>query len=60
MTNSFCIEFYDMLYYYVMFDKIRVTKKILRLLEELALPIGYIGENKRKELLKKLTKIKLP
>jgi hypothetical protein len=60
MINSFCIEIYDMLYYYVMFDKIKVTKKILRLLEDLALPISYIGEHKRNESLKKITKLKLP
>jgi len=59
LMNSFCIELYDMLYYYIMFDKIIVAKKILRLLEELALPIKYIGERQRAEILKKLIKVKL-
>jgi len=59
MINSFCIELYDILYYYIMFDKIRVTKKFLRLLEELALPIKYIGKPKWIETLKKLIKVKL-
>ena len=59
LINSFCIEFYDMLYYYIMFDKIRVAKKILRLLEELSLPMSYVGEKKRIELLKKICKIKI-
>ena len=59
MINSFCIEIYDMLYYYIMFDKIKVAKKILRLLEELALPINYIGEQRRNELLKKIMRIKI-
>ncbi|MEI6117918.1 MAG: hypothetical protein WCP92_01345 [bacterium] len=57
--NSFCIELYDMLYYYIMFDKIRVAKKILRLLEQLALPIKYVGEHRRNELFKKLIKMKV-
>jgi hypothetical protein len=60
LINSFCIEFYDMLYYYIMFGKITISKKILRLLEDLALPISYVGEHKWKELFKKLTKLKLP
>ena len=60
MINSFCIELYDILYYYIMFDKISISKKILRLLEELALPISYVGEHKRAETLKKICKLKLP
>ncbi|MFA6255786.1 MAG: hypothetical protein WC606_01260 [Candidatus Absconditabacterales bacterium] len=59
MINSFCIELYDILYHYIMFDKIRVIKKLLRLLEELALPIRYVGEQKWNETLKKITKIKI-
>ena len=59
MINSFCIELYDILYYYIMFDKIRVVKKVLRLLENLALPISYIREDARIESLKKITKVKL-
>ncbi len=57
--NAFCIELYDIISYYVMFDKIKIAKKILRLLEELSLPIAYIGENRRNESFKKITKIKL-
>ncbi|EKD25365.1 MAG: hypothetical protein ACD_80C00079G0008 [uncultured bacterium (gcode 4)] len=58
MINAFCIELYDIMYHYIMFDKIRVAKKILRLLEELALPIRYMGRDKRNEALKKICKIK--
>jgi len=60
MINSFCIELYDILYYYIMFDKIRVMKRILRLLEELALPIRYVGQQKWNDALKKICKMKLP
>jgi hypothetical protein len=59
MINSFCIQLYDILYHDIMFGKLKVAKKLLRLLEELALPISYVGEKKRAELLKKLIKIKL-
>lgn len=59
MINSFCIELYDILYYYIMFDKVRVAKKILRILEELALPISYTGKHQQEELLKKIIRIKL-
>ena len=33
VVNLFCIEFYDILHYYIMFDKIKIAKKVLRLLE---------------------------
>ncbi|MCX6824926.1 MAG: hypothetical protein NTY80_01760 [candidate division SR1 bacterium] len=59
MINSFCIEVHDLLYYYVAFNKIRVAKKILRLIEKLALPIRYLGYARRKEILKKTCKMKL-
>ncbi len=59
ILNAFIIELYDMLYYYVLFDKIKIAKKILRLLEELALPFNYIGEDKRREIAKKIKKIKV-
>ncbi len=59
MVNLFCIEMYDILNYYIMFDKVKVVKKLLRVFEELAVPISYIGEHKRSESLKKITKIKL-
>jgi len=51
IINSFCIEFYDLLYYYIMFDKIKVMKKMLRLFEYLALPIDCVGEGKRSDSL---------
>jgi hypothetical protein len=59
MINSFCIELHDILYYSLISHKIKVAKKILRLLEKLALPIHYIGEHKRNEILKKICKIKI-
>ena len=59
MINLFCIELYDMLYYHIMFDKIKVIKKILRLLEKLALPVHYHGPQKWNESLKKICKIKV-
>ena len=59
MINSFCIELYDILYYYIMFDKIKVAKKVLRLLESLATPIQAVGELARADSLKKMTKMKL-
>lgn len=59
MINLFCIELYDIMYYSIIFHKIKVAKKILRLIEPLALPIDYIGEHKRNEILKKLCKIKI-
>jgi len=59
MINSFCIELYDILYYYIMFNKIKVTKKFIRLLEELALPMHCIGQKKWDETLKKVIKLKL-
>lgn len=59
MINVFCMELYDILYYYIMFDKIKVMKKMLRIFELLAVPISCIGANQRVELFKKFTKIKL-
>ena len=59
MINLFCIELYDILYYHIMFDKIKVIKKILRLLENLALPIQYHGPQQWNESLKKICKIKV-
>ena len=59
MINSFCIELHDILYYSIMFHKIKVAKKILRLLETLALPIRYHGTQKWNETLKKICKIKI-
>ena len=59
VLNAFFIELYDMIYQYLIFDEVKVMKKIIRLLEELALPIKYVGEEKRKENFKKIKKIKL-
>ncbi len=58
-VNLFFIELYDIIYYYVMFDKVKISKKILRILEALALPIKYVGEEKRKTVFKKIKKVKL-
>jgi len=48
-----------MIYQYVVFDNVKITKKIMRVLEELALPIKYVGEEKWKESLRRIRKIKL-
>lgn len=40
MIHLFCVELYDILYYYIMFDKITVAKNIFRLFEYLAMPIN--------------------
>jgi len=42
IVNIFCIQIYDMFYYDIMFGKIKITKKFLRLFEELALPMRYV------------------
>lgn len=57
--NSFCIELYDILYYYIMFDKITVAKNILRLFEYLAMPIDTIDWDLRIDSLKKIIKMKV-
>jgi len=59
MINSFCIQLYDMLYHDIVFGNLKVAKKLLRLFDELALPISYIGEQKWNEVMKKLKKMKL-
>jgi DNA-binding Lrp family transcriptional regulator len=59
MLNQYFIELYDMLYHYIIFDKAKITKKIVRLLEELALPLEYVGEHKWLESFKKIKKMKL-
>lgn len=59
ILNQFFIELYDILYQYIIFDKIKITKKLVRLLEELALPMNYIGKDKRKQSFKKIKKMKL-
>ena len=57
--NQFFIELYDVLYHHIIFDKIRIEKKILRILEELAIPMQYIGEQQRRSYLKKTKGIKI-
>ncbi len=57
--NAFCIEFYDIIYYYLMIDKIKIMKKLLRLFEDLAIPMSNIGEEQRSLSLKKISKIKI-
>jgi hypothetical protein len=59
VLNQFFIELYDMLYHYIIFDEVKIAKKIVRILEKLALPIGYVGEEQRKENFKKIKKMKL-
>ena len=59
LLNLFCIELYDILYYHLMFGKIRIIKKLLRLIEVLALPMNYTKKDKRGETLKKISKIKI-
>ena len=59
MINLFCIEIHDMLHHSIISRKIRIAKKILRLFEWLALPISYMGEQKRGEILKKICKVKI-
>lgn len=59
VLNAFFIELYDMIYQYLVFDEVKVMKKVVRLLEELALPIKHVGTEKWKGSLKKVRKIKL-
>jgi hypothetical protein len=59
LLNAFCIELYDHLYHHLMFNKIKIQKKITRILEDLALPLPYAGEEKRKQNFRKLIKTKL-
>jgi len=59
VMNAFFIELYDVIYPYIIFDKIVISRKVVKLLEELALPIRYIGEQKWLESFKKVGKMKL-
>lgn len=59
IVNRFCIELYDILHYYIMFGKVKIARKVLRLLEWLALPMSYIWDDKRTEVLKKMCKMKI-
>lgn len=59
LLNAFFIELYDMIYQYVIFDNVKIAKKIMRILEELALPIKYIGEERWKESLRRVRKVRL-
>ena len=59
ILNAFFIELYDMVYPYIVFDKVKIARKIVRLLEVLSLPMHYVGENKWIETFKRLIKLKL-
>ena len=59
LLNAFFIELYDMIYQYVIFDNVKIAKKIMRILEELAIPMQYIGEQQRRSYLKKTKGIKI-
>ncbi len=59
LLNVFFIELYDILYQEILFDRVVIPKKFLRLFEELALPMKYIGNQKWAETLKKLMRLKL-
>jgi hypothetical protein len=48
-----------MLYSPIVFDEIMVARKIIRILEELALPIKYIGQKRWCASFKKIMKVKL-
>lgn len=59
ILNLFFIEFYDMMYHPIIFRKIKVEKRVVRILEVLALSSEQIGEKKRNETLKRAKKIKI-
>jgi hypothetical protein len=59
VANAFFIELYDMIYQYIVLDKVKIVKKVVRMLEELALPIKYVGEEKWRENIKKIRKVKI-
>lgn len=59
LLNEFFIELYDSIYQDIVFDKIKIAKRVVRLLETLALPIEYVGKKKWYETLKRLGKVKL-
>jgi hypothetical protein len=59
VLNLFFIEFYDTMYHYIIFRKVKVEKKVVRVLEKLALSSEQVGEKKRKETLKRARKIKV-
>lgn len=59
IANAFFIELYDMVYQYIVFDKVKIAKKVVRMLEELALPIRYVGEKRWMESFNRIRKIKI-
>jgi len=59
LLNLFFIELYDVLYEYIVFDKIYVTRNVLKILQELALPIEYIGSSRWLEGIRKVKKMKI-
>ena len=59
ILNAFFIELYDVVYSYVICGEIVIDRKIMRLLESLALPITYVGEKKWLESFGKVRKVKV-
>jgi hypothetical protein len=57
--NSFFIEFYDMMYHHIIFRKVKIEKRVVRVLEDLALSSEQVGEEKRRETFKRVRKMKL-
>lgn len=57
--NSFFIEFYDMMYHHIVFRRVKVEKRVVRVLEALALSSEQVGEEKRSETFKRVRKMKL-
>jgi N-acetylmuramic acid 6-phosphate (MurNAc-6-P) etherase len=55
---TFFGKIYDELYYDIIFQNIKVEKRVARLLENLAGPSYSKTENQRKEFLEKTTKMK--
>jgi hypothetical protein len=58
-VNAFCIELYDAIYYDILFGKIKINRSVVKVFETLALPIEYIGEQKWKDTLQKLIRMKI-
>ena len=53
------MELYDAVYPYIIYDRVKVAKKIVRIMEELAMPIKGIGIERWQTSLKKVRMIKL-
>ncbi len=59
IVNAFCIELYDAIYHDILFGNIKINRTIVRIFETLALPMEYIGEQKRKDALHILMRMKI-